>query len=963
MTPFLKKVAETFIEKAGRLDRTCFVFPNRRSGAFFRKYLRECSVNPMIFPEVQTISDFIGSHSGLIDAGRIEQLFALYDSYLKVAGHVDFDRFLYWGDMILGDFNDVDRYMVDARELFVNIENLKSINADFLTESQREVIKNFFGEYRVGGTENLWIGDEGKKRYFRLWSVLNDLYEEFKLRLKGKGLSYSGLTYHVAAEKIKEKSKDDFEFERIVFIGFSTLSKSEEVIFNHLKNIGIGDFYWDFNSPVFSDPENKGTVFLREYVKEFPSCYDIGEEPACSMLSIRVISVPSGAGQSKVAAHLIEQLVESRDIENPEDAIDTAIVLPDEKYLGSVLRSVPESIGTMNVTMGYPMANTAVASFMRMIAVAFGHKRVRNGIVSFYYEDLENLLSHPYVVALCGKEIDEFKRAVIERRLFFVDIGTIVELLPSLADVFGKVEFSSSLEIVSYVRKVIETVGNKLSIVSECEDLSLERYFICKYVDSLVELESMIKDYSMVEMSEKTFFFLIDRMTSGATVAFEGEPMHGLQIMGVLETRLLDFKNLIIFSMNEKVFPSKHYTRSFIPESLRAAYGISTYHKQDSMFTYYFYRMISRAENVFLLYDSRTQGVSTGEVSRYVSQLRRIYNRGKCEEYAFGYNVLLPVEPVIEVEKTPRVMERIIRYTLPDTSKNFSASMINTYVECPLKFYFKYVEDIREEDEINDFIDSATFGTIVHEIMQAIYDAVPLTDGKKIVRHDYLENLSSPESFELQKIIGEVVSKEYDKNKDGGGDVEVIKNIIAYYIVPVLRHDMSLTPFEYVGSEIEQSFRWRLDDDLTINYKQIIDRLDKVDGTLRIVDYKTGKDEVNIKSFDSIFDAGKSGGHQKAVLQILLYCNAYSEKEKYGGDIKPVIYKIRDVRLLGDERFCLKYESNPIISYNNSIFKDGFMEKIRMIVREILNSDVKFTRTADRKKCLYCQFAEACNRN
>lgn len=964
MVPFLKRVAMTFVAGCGRIDDMCFVFPNRRSCAFFRKYLNECAVKPMMLPEILTISDFVSLQSGLIDAGRIEQLFALYDAYSRIVGKavVDFDHFLYWGDMIIGDFNDVDMYMVDAEELFRNVENLKAINADYLTSGQREVINDFFGEYRSAGSGHLWIDDSGKKRYLRLWSILYDLYRSFKSGLAEKGLSYSGNTYRVAAERIKNMAKDDFGYGRIVFVGFSTLSKSEECIFDCLKNLGIGDYYWDFNSPVFSDSENKGTVFLQEYVKRYPSGFDIGEPEISVMPDISIISVPSGGGQAKVAAQVIDGLIDNKAIENPGDAIDTALILPEEKYLGSVLHSVPERIGALNITMGYPLSSTPVASLMRAVAVMYSHKRIKGGVVSFYYDDLDSLLSHPYISALCASDVEAFKKEVVDRRLFFVDVATILELLPSLHDIFYKCVFESPSEIIGYIKTVVSVIEKRIIAVSGGDAMQLDRYFICRYMEALTELESIVMRYNIGKISEKTFFFLVDRMVGGATVAFEGEPMQGLQVMGILETRLLDFKNIILFSMNERVFPAKHYVRSFIPEVLRTAYGISTYRKQDAMFTYYFYRMISRAEKVFLLYDSRTQGVASGEVSRYVSQLRMLYNRGKCHEYVYNYNVLLPVEPLVEVVKTGPVMDKLRQYVLPETSCNFSASMVNTYIDCPLKFYFKYVEGIREDDEIKDFIDSATFGTIVHGIMQRVYDGVPVAGGKRIVDRKYLENLASSKSVGLQKIVAEVVGKEYDKNKDGGGDVEVIKNIIIYYIVPVLKHDMSLTPFEYIGSEVEQVFRWRLGDGLTVNYKQIIDRIDRVDGTLRIVDYKTGSDKTSVSNFENIF-AGKSEGHLKAVMQIMLYCNAYSAVEGFDGDIMPVIYSIRNVRTMDEnERFCIKYNKQPVLSYRNETFKDEFMSRFCGIVEDILNPDIPFRQTCQQSKCAYCPFAEACNR-
>ncbi len=963
MEPFLKKVAEAFLKNVARLDGLCFVFPNRRSGAFFRKYLSEGAAKPLLFPEILTISDFVAQQSGFVDAGRIEQLFALYKAYSRLSENVvDFNHFLYWGDMILGDFNDVDRYMVDAGELFVNVENYKDINANYLTDEQLAVLNNFFGEFRIKEDERLWTG---KQRYVRLWNILNGLYDGFKGELLKRGLSYPGYTYRVAAEKVKKKYRDDFEFEKIVFIGFSTLSKSEEVIFDALRNCGIGDFYWDFNSPAFKDYENKGTLFLKEYVKKYPSFYDIEESPVLYMPEISIISVPSGGGQAKVAGELIRQLIRERKIADPADAIDTALVLTDEKYLGSVISSVPAEIGSLNITMGYPMTNTAVSSFMRILAVMYSRKRIRNGVVSFYYDDIDSLLSHPYVSCRCMAEIDKFKKEVVDKRLFFVEVSTIMDLLPSVCRLFQYEEFHSVEEIFAYIEDVVNFLGGSLPVAGVDGNMDLERFFICRYLDSLSELKEMMRLYDVGDVSDKTLFFLIERMISGSVVAFEGEPMQGLQVMGVLETRLLDFRNIIIFSMNEKVFPARHYTRSFIPESLRAAYGISTYHKQDSMFTYYFYRMISRAENVFLLYDSRTQGVASGEVSRYISQLKQLYKRGQCKDYFYSYDVLLPVDQEMAINKSAEIMSRLLKYTEPDSGMNFSASMVNTYLECPVRFYFKYVEGIREEDEMKDFVDSATFGTIVHEVMQQIYDAVPEKNGKRLVEKSFLDRFAHSDSMELRRIVANVVKQEYDKNGNGGGDVDVINNIVIYYIVPILKYDMGLIPFEYIGSELEQTFRWNLGKDLVINYKQKIDRLDRSEGTLRIVDYKTGNDDVSVKDLDSIFEGNNSAGHKKAVLQILLYCNAYAAISGCDDDIKPVIYKVRDIRKMSPEdKFGIKLGTRDVMTtYRNGIFDKEFMEKFRTVATDILDPEVPFKQTVYRDKCVYCPFAEACGRD
>ncbi len=422
--------------------------------------------------------------------------------------------------------------------------------------------------------------------------------------------------------------------------------------------------------------------------------------------------------------------------------------------------------------------------------------------------------------------------------------------------------------------------------------------------------------------------------------------------------------------MNEKVFPSKHYTRSFIPSALRAGYGLSTYKNQDSMFTYYFYRMISRAENVYLLYDSRVQGISSGEVSRFIYQLRQLYNRGKNKEYILSYSITLPKEEVVSIAKTKRILDKIALYKVPGSKKFFSASMINTYLSCKLKFYFKCIEGIKEEDEIKDFIDSATFGTVVHGILQRIYDAVP-TDatGKKMVYDSYLQSYLQKGSVKLSKIASAVINKEYNKREENhvddlAGDAKIIKEIMLYYVRPLLEHDIALTPFEYVASEKMEEFSWNLEDGLCINYKHYIDRIDIVNGVMRIVDYKTGSDKTDIKKWDDIFEnPNKTEPRMKAVMQLLLYCNAHAYANHYNAPIQPVIYNIRSVRTLKDgQHFCLTYGKQEVRNYLDNL-NDGFMERIGDVVKEIFDPNVPFSQTDDKGECAYCPFIETCNRN
>ena len=334
MEPFLRQVAAAFYADGTDLQNCCFVFPNRRSGSFFKKYMLETVGSAdCILPDIQTISDFIASQVDLTEAGKMEQLFLLYDAYKKLVpeNKADFDSFLYWGDMILGDFNDVDRYMADAKGLFTNVKNLKELSSNYLTEAQIEVLRVFFGEEREYRDDKLWVDEKSLKgKYFKLWQLLNPLYCKFREKLEEKGLAYSGMIYRQAAERIESKRAEDFPFEKVIFVGFSTLSTSEERIFAHFKKLNIGDFYWDFNFKPFEDNSNKGTYFIKQYKKNYPSLKDVDKEERKDMPNIHVFSVPSAGGQAKVVGQILNGKFGDLKLDKA-NAIDTAIVLPDEK--------------------------------------------------------------------------------------------------------------------------------------------------------------------------------------------------------------------------------------------------------------------------------------------------------------------------------------------------------------------------------------------------------------------------------------------------------------------------------------------------------------------------------------------------------------------------------------------------------------------------------------------------------
>lgn len=970
MEPFLRQVAAAFYADGTDLQNCCFVFPNRRSGSFFKKYMLETVGSAdCILPDIQTISDFIASQVDLTEAGKMEQLFLLYDAYKELVpeNKADFDSFLYWGDMILGDFNDVDRYMADAKGLFTNVKNLKELSSNYLTEAQIEVLRVFFGEEREYRDDKLWVDEKSLKgKYFKLWQLLNPLYCKFREKLEEKGLAYSGMIYRQAAERIESKRAEDFPFEKVIFVGFSTLSTSEERIFAHFKKLNIGDFYWDFNFKPFEDNSNKGTYFIKQYKKNYPSLKDVDKEERKDMPNIHVFSVPSAGGQAKVVGQILNGKFGDLKLDKA-NAIDTAIVLPDEKLLNSVLFSIPSDIESLNITMGYPLANTSIASFVEMLATLHGRKRVDANEAYFYYEDLNALLGHLYVKRNCTENIKELQDEIIAERLQFVPSALVREKLKSLNVIFDSPKQKTSREVVDYVDSILRWVAAGLNGTETMD--KLEKSFVFQYLNSLGQLRETVEEYN-VDITEKTFFYLLCRMLSGNSVTFEGEPLKGLQIMGVLETRLLDFRNLFVLSMNEKVFPSKHYTRSFIPNALRKAYALSTYEHQDAMFTYYFYRMLSRAENVFLLYDSRVQEISSGEESRYVSQLQKIYNRNKCQYHYYEYNIRTQEEREFFVEKTDRVWDKLKQFKNSEGEiKSLSPSRINTYIDCPLKFYLQHVEGLKEDEEMTDFIDSATFGNIIHKMMQVLYDSA----SPKVIMAETIDSWLNNKAM-IEKLATRIINEEYchlksDLDRELVGDTILIGKIVLYYVRQLLKYDKRIAPFEYKNSELASSkTRWLVGTH-EFNYRQVIDRIDCVlsdDGDyLRIVDYKTGTDTPEVNSVDDLFDDTVASSKRKALTQLMLYCNFYVQ-DNVGYEQKqicPVVYKVRDVDavLVNGNTFDVKIGKQTVTDYRD--YNKEFMGKFTELIAELFDRNKPFVQTKNIENCKYCPFVEICGRD
>lgn len=979
MDTFLSKVAKVYLSnEADNLVDYCFIFPNKRSGVFFNRALTQLSGVTFVAPEITTISEFVSGMSHEVEASKTELLFVLYDVYKNLMRQqynkselVGFDQFRFWAEMLLNDFNDVDKYLVDAKMLFKNVKDLKEINSNFLTSEQIEVINNYWNENRsLQPDDEFWTHikhaeDNLSDGFVKLWEILYDLYTLFKQRLSDSGLCYSGMTYRNAVNVLKKSGIEDLPYKRYIFIGFNVLSTSEIKIFERLQELGRADFYWDYDAPTLKNRQNKATRFLSRYVKLFKSHYSIdGTEIVTYSPKIVVTGVPSNVGQTKFIGNLLSKMADDGSISNPADAIDTAIVLPDESLFIPLIHSIPPEISTVNITMGYPMRYSSIATLISLIISMQLRGRIIHEKLQYYYEDIFSILSHPLVRAISTKECDAIITDINSNRKFNIEADYLTDKFKHLSPIFKSVKnlnnkneiFTYTASLINWLKiELIKNNGNKVDIK-----------FIEHYTQALETLRHLSQKYA-IEMLDKTFFQLIEKIIGFETINFVGEPLNGLQVMGVLETRALDFKNIIILSMNDRIFPRKHYAKSFIPNSLRRCYGMATIEFQESMYAYYFYRLISKSETVNLIYDSRSGGLKSGEMSRFLYQLKYIYNSEHISFVTADYPINLPKQTTIQISKTDSIMNRLNEYKNPQSKKFLSASAINKYINCPLSFYLFYIEGLQYEDEVKDYMDESTYGTIIHEVAELLYKNLRGNAEEVVVTTEILEHLKN-DSTQIYSLIIKSINKHYNKlgeNNDTPliGEAKVLSEIMLYFIQLMLEQEKQFAPFAFIDGESKQFGQWKITDDLTINFKYIIDRIDRLNISspgneyLRFVDYKTGSDKAKSKTIEELFNSAKED-RAKAILQLFAYCNAYAEFTGYKGAIQPYLYLFKTINT--EHLPALKIDKNTIFDYRE--YNDEFMTHFRHVLVEMFDKNVPFKQAENSHACKYCKFTSICGR-
>ena len=885
-------------------------------------------------------------------------LFILYDIYIRQSGSTEtFDEFLYWGEMLLNDFDDIDKYMANARMLFSNVKDLREIenDFDFLSDEQIAAIRSFWSSfYPRGDTPN-------QQQFLAVWQVLYDLYEEFRATLAAEGKGYEGMIFREVVESMERGESPDLPYEQIVFVGLNALSVSEERFLAQLQKREIADFYWDYVSDKVTDPDNKASYFVSRNLKSFPSSMKLPPEEKVKT-EIEVIGIPSGIGQAKHVYTLLSDWCKEAEMSS-EEALRTAVILPDEHLLIPVLNAIPEQIRRINVTMGYPLAGTPVASLIEYILALQKNVRYIDRNPLFYFRDVLPVLNHRYILSTSPEIISSLVKEITENNKIYIS-HTELEKTPLLEILFTPV---TGVEAFSdYLIKVLEELNKVMSALSDEEEEDapqrtndLEQEFIFHYFTTVNRMKEVMKD-ARIEMKIDTFFRLLKRVTDTITIPFHGEPLSGLQIMGVLETRALDFDRLIILSMNEGIFPQRKAANSFIPYNLRRGFGLPTYEHQDSVWAYHFYRLIERASHVSLLYDTRSNGLQTGEVSRFVHQLHYHYEVPMRDKLVV-YNVSSSKTPPLAVPKREDIMRRLDAYR-KGGSKAISASAINTYLDCPLKFYFSVVEGIREEEEVSETIESDVFGSILHKVMEELYKPFQ----GKMVTVDLLKAIRKDTAL-LTGAIARAFASEFFKTevvRSLTGQNYLIGEMIRKYVEKILERDGKLTPFVYIESERKINGLISLSDHSEIRLKGFIDRVDEVLDAIRIIDYKSGSGTTTFSSIESLFNKEEKD-RAKAVMQVFMYCWMYAHfTENKGKTIQPGIYYVRS--LFSDPFDPSVYhriergKSEKVEDFSG--YAQAFEEGLRGCLDEIFNPEIPFTQTPTGKACSYCPFKGICGK-
>lgn len=959
MESFLKLVAaDLYKHTEGNLAHTAVVFPNKRAGLFFNEYLAQESDSPIWSPAYVSISELFRSLSPWEVGDPVKLVCELYKIFRRETQSTEtLDDFYFWGEMLISDFDDADKNRVDTDKLFSNLQDLRNIMDDytFIDDEQEEAIRQFFQNFSIERRTAL------KERFISLWNVLGNIYKGFRESLASQNIAYEGMMYRHVIEHL---DVDKLPYEKYVFVGFNVLNKVEHTLFTQLKDAGKAVFYWDYDE--FYMKENRQAVtheageFIRRNLRDFPS--PLSGELFKNLSKPKEVHYIASSTENAQARYLPQWI--RNNLTTPEK--ETAVVLCNEALLQPILHSLPAEVKHVNITMGFPLSQTPVYSFLIALLELHTHGfNFKSGRYTF--QSVVTLLKHPYTRQLTG-QAELLEKELTRNNRFYPLPGEL-----------GKDEFltrlftplSGNLNLCIRLSETLQQVASIYQAnTSGTEDTDafnqLYRESLFKAYTTINRFRTLIEEDELTVQSE-TFRRLLVKILSTTNIPFHGEPAIGMQVMGVLETRNLDFRHLVLLSVNEGQLPKSGGDSSFIPYNLRKAFGMTTIEHKIAVYAYYFYRLLQRAERITLIYNTSSDGLNRGEWSRFMLQFliewphpitRQFLEAGQSPQGTSS----------ITVEKTPDVMRQM--QSLFDVRANpkakFSPSALNYYLDCPLKFYYRYVAGLSAPDEVSAEIDSATFGSIFHYAAEHIYK--DLTTHGKVINKEALETLLRND-VKLQDYVDTAFKKLFfnvpQNEKPEYNGVQLINSaVIARYLKQLLQNDLRYAPFTFIASEME------VDEPIDIQTPKgviksriggIIDRMDSKDGTLRIVDYKTGGDADTPPHVESLFIPDKKRSNY--VFQTFLYAAIMCRKQPTMKIAPALLYIHRAATETYSPVIQMGESRKPKEAVEDfSKYEKEYRERLQGLLEEIFNPEKSFTQTEIIEKCTYCDFKALCKR-
>lgn len=957
METFLKQVAHDLYNKTeGNFTKVAIVFPNKRASLFFNEYLAQESDRPIWSPTYVSISELFRQSSDLSIADPIKLVCDLYKVFQKATGSKEtLDDFYFWGEMLIADFDDADKNMADTHALFSNLKDLNELmdNYDFLEEGQKEALSQFFHNFSINQVTEL------KQRFISMWNVLGDIYAKYKALLESQSIAYEGMLYRQVIEQLDVEA---LPYNKYIFVGFNVLNKVEHTLFKKLNEAGKAMFYWDYDTFYLNKTPHEAGEFIRRNLRDFPSelptsFFDNLNQPK----EVTFIESPTENGQVRYLPQWIRENLTSQEKE-------TAVVLCNEALLQPVLHALPDNVKHINITMGFPLSQTPAYSFVNaLMELHTSGYNPNNG--RYLFAEVISVLKHPYTRQL-SPEAEKLEQTLTRDNRFYplpseLKQDNVLELLFTPR--------RNNLDLCSMLSEALKEVA----VIYQQQAASHSDAFDQLYRESLFKTYTLVNRFhTLIESKELnvqagTFQRLLTRVMSSSSIPFHGEPAIGMQVMGVLETRNLDFRHLIMLSVNERQLPKAGGDSSFIPYNLRKAFGMTTIDHKIAVYAYYFYRLMQRAEKVTLVYNTATNGINRGELSRFMLQFLIEWGYPVLRKQLEAAQSPQSSAPII-IEKTPDVMERM--KSVFDIRNNpkalISPSALNCYLDCPLKFYYKYVALLSAPDEVTADIDSAKFGSIFHYAAEHIYK--DLTAHGKLISKENLETLLKDE-VRLQTYVDNGFKELFfnlpqNEQPEYNGIQLINSAVIVKYIQQLLRNDLRYAPFTFVGSEqriFENIEICTSTGDIQSRIGGIIDRIDSKGESLRIVDYKTGGDADTPANVQSLFIPDKKRSNY--VFQTFLYASIVCKKLREKNDSRLVAPALLYIHRAASENY------SPVIQMgeprkpkepvdNFAQYEGNFRENLKTLLEDIFNPDISFTQTEIEDKCAYCDFKALCKK-